>query len=236
MKKMQGVVTRTVKGVAARRFFTLIELLVVIAIIAILAAMLLPALSQARDRAKTIQCVSNLKQSGVALMLYVNDYRDQLPLICQTLVGAPEPRTMSYAKTFPGFGEVVRHGYFGGNTASDNTMASVSGSNRPGVLHCPVKLTKGGWDWNLYGIDYTIPRDCTDTSDGLYPCFNKPFSRLKRELIAHCLSSGWEFDYAEHSSGGVFLKADGAVSHLKANYYLKSTYGGKLNSIAQLDK
>ena len=65
------------------RSFTLIELLVVVAVIAILAGLLLPALNSARQKASSIGCLSNLKQTGTGLMMYANDNDDYLPNLLQ---------------------------------------------------------------------------------------------------------------------------------------------------------
>ena len=119
-----------------KKQFTLIELLVVIAIIAILAAMLLPALQQARERGKNIACVNNLKQQGTEVTMYINDYQGYIvPAKTKTL---PPPTGITIMRGFSAFftsrgAQTIRTG-----SAPPPTAA------RPTTKNTGKTITRGG--------------------------------------------------------------------------------------------
>ena len=86
--------------------FTLIELLIVIAIIAILAALLLPALSRARSQAKSIACANNLKQIGLAVVMYANDYAD---VLVPSLINGSATWNSTWEATLSGYNGTSTH-------------------------------------------------------------------------------------------------------------------------------
>jgi prepilin-type N-terminal cleavage/methylation domain-containing protein len=107
--------------------FTLIELLVVIAIIAILAALLLPALAAAKRKAQRINCISNIKQIGIAFRLWEGDNGDKYPMAVSTTKNGAQEKIYSAANTTASAGYGLTNVF----TVMSNELST------PKILYCP---------------------------------------------------------------------------------------------------
>lgn len=173
------------QGSLAKKGFTLIELLVVIAIIAILASILFPVFSRAREKARESTCMSNLKQIGVALQMYATDYDDLLPMAHE--YPAPPPPDDEYHQGEPSIVTLL-------NPYVKNNQ----------IFRCPSDKDKM---WQEQGTSYDYGYGAMDPEILINPVsIDAPWGREpSRTLIMGDYSPKW------HTKGYMGLFADGHV-------------------------
>lgn len=189
-----------------KKGFTLIELIVVVVIIAILMALLLPAMSKMRWQTKKVACVNNLRQIGIALLLYADEHDDGLPL----LLVSPSPSNAIGRYDAPDI--YPRY-------ADDYT-----------IFHCPSwhnenwTLPDTGWpDSNTYSFYWTSGSNVVTDSDGsIIPASIKggtyvlAFCGSYSGCHGHLESPGIYSTYVPYTGKNI-LKSDGAIAYVYAD-------------------
>lgn len=142
---MEKIMKNISRHGGVKQGFTLIELLVVIAIIAILAAILLPALQSARARGQAAGCMNNIKQFGQKWVQYSNDYGQLYPSYMNKGGGAkyPSSNSANWAE------HASKDKYWGGSTKSIPKMHGNASGFRTPLLECPTALANG-FKWRKY--------------------------------------------------------------------------------------
>lgn len=231
---------RTVNPNAIRRAnqgFTLIELLVVVAIIAILAALLLPALARAKDRALLASCLNNQKQIALAVNLYLSENGDRLPLAMswgKSWGSYPVPTGVATAY-FPD----LLQPYLGTNQLAPGSIAAANYHPRGWLLACPAAQRlipkdpqAGNLCLNNYyyndGVTYVwnhvyLQRRTANSDPWIYQT-NAPVSGRKSTWVTNpsLATLTWDSPYwnpadMPHAKGLTIASLDGHAERLKGN-------------------
>ena len=198
-----------------KRRFTLIELLVVIAIIAILAAMLLPALSQAREKARAISCTNNVKQVMLGVLMYADDNNEGL--VVGSRVGTPE---------------VEWHGFLTRYVPAPGTFVCPSQTDNAHALDLGY-----GWNYQEFGYCTATPGTGWGTRLGQ---ITLPSSTIllgdNEDISTRPPPASWHAIYLyrrsttnipkRHQGGGVMGFCDGHAARLSYAELVKPAVGG----------
>ena len=201
--------------------FTLIELLVTIAIISILASILLPSLKQVRDRVKSIDCINNLKQFGIANMMYACDYKDWIPYsriesrlwdyLLMPYVEYPQDWAVAEKKT----SFSIYHCPSGGLADSFSSLSEYGNYRRRGYGYNYYSCYRDG----AKIINYSRPSEVLLMSDWCYggvygDSEAKTFSKTTQAPFLDMSGYSINFSY-RHNGGTNILFADGHVDPRK---------------------